>query len=123
MEGLPQSVTEVTQTGQPINPGSSKNLVQSFVFNNTQDQHVEIDFKYDTAFPIEGDLTVVADTVPAVSNQGITHAMYQAMVAGTSLAMTDCFDAPGEGTRCQSQSLVRPVDAYLYERRLEYSCR
>jgi uncharacterized repeat protein (TIGR01451 family) len=104
LEGLPQSVTEVTQTGQPINPGSAANLIQSYVFNNTPDQHVEIDFKYDTAYT-NGDLAVVANTIPTVSNQGITHAMYEAMVEGTSLAMTDCFTAPGEGTDANGNSL------------------
>jgi uncharacterized repeat protein (TIGR01451 family) len=105
LEGLPQSLTEITQTGQPINPGSPANLSQSFVFNNTPNQHVEIDFDYTKAFNTNSDLMVVDDTVPTVANQGISHAAYASMVAGTSLAMTDCFTAIGEGTDASGNPL------------------
>ena len=106
LEGLPQSVTEVTQTGQPINPNNPANLFQPFVFNNTPDQHVEIDFDYTTAFNSgDPDLNVVTNTIPAVADQGLTQAAYQAMVAGTSLAMTNCFTAPGEGTDANGNPL------------------
>ncbi len=97
LEGIPQSLTEITQTGQPINPNNPANLFQPFVFNNTADQQVEIDFDYTTAYNTNGDLNVVTNTIPTVANQGLTHAAYASMVAGTSLAMTDCFTALGEG--------------------------
>jgi uncharacterized repeat protein (TIGR01451 family) len=106
LEGLPQSVTEVTQTGQPINPNNPANLSQPFVFNNTPDQHVEIDFDYTTAFNSgDPDLNVVSNTIPAVADQGLTQVAYRAMVAGTSLAMTNCFTAPGEGTDANGNPL------------------
>ena len=105
LEGTPQSLTAVSQTGQSMNPDSAANLAQNFVFNNTVGQHVEFDFDYTTAFNTNNDLTVVSNTIPTISDQGITHATYQQMVAGTSLAMTDCFTAPGEGTDANGNAL------------------
>lgn len=105
LEGQPQSLTKVTLTGQPINPGSNANLFQPFVFNNTPGQHVETDFDYTTAYNTNSDLQVVTNTVPTVSDQGITQAQYQTMVAGTSLAMTSCYTAPGEGTDSNGNAL------------------
>ena len=87
-----------SQIGSAMNPGSSANLSQQFVFNNTAGEHVEFDFDYTTAFNTNNDLTVASNTVPSMANQGITQATYQAMVSGTSLATTSCYMAPGEGT-------------------------
>jgi hypothetical protein len=89
--------------GSPINPNNPANLFQPFVFNNTTGNQVEVDFDYTTAFnTVSGDptsnLIVVSKTIPTVSDQGISQATYQAMVAGTSLATTSCFTANGEGT-------------------------
>jgi len=105
LEGTPQSLTAVSQTGQPMNPNSSTGLSQQFVFNNTAGQHVEFDFDYTTAFNTNNDLMVVNNTIPTVSDQGITHATYKTMVAGTSLAMTDCFTSTGEGTDANGNAL------------------
>lgn len=92
-----------------MNPNNPANLSQQFVFNNTTGQHVEQDIDYTTAFNTNNDLTVVADTVPSISSQGITQTTYTQMVAGTSLATTACFIAPGEG----SDSSGNPLCAQL----------
>ena len=105
LEGTPQAIATITQTGQTMNPNNPANLSQQFTFNNTTGEHVEFDFNYLTAFGIEGDLTVVQDTVPTVADQGITQATYAQLVAGTSLATTQCFISPGEGTDSNGNSL------------------
>jgi len=87
-----------SQIGQSINPNNAANLSQQFVFNNTTGEHVEFDFDYTTAFNTNNDLMVVNNTVPTIADQGITHATYKQLVMGTSLAMTDCFTANGQGT-------------------------
>ena len=92
--GLPASSE---QTGQPMNPDNSSNLNQQFTFNSTTGKHVEFDFDYLTAFTTNGDLTVQSNTLPTVIDQGITQAIYQQMVAGTAMATTSCFTAPGQG--------------------------
>jgi uncharacterized repeat protein (TIGR01451 family) len=90
------SWTFTSITGQPINPENPSSLNQQFTFNNGTGEHVEFDFNYTTA---NGNgLTIEPNTVPTVSTQGTTQATYQQMVAGTSLATTNCFIAPGEGT-------------------------
>ena len=43
-------------------------------------------------------LTIVNNTNPTVSNQGINQAAYAELVAGTSLATTQCYIANGNGT-------------------------
>jgi uncharacterized repeat protein (TIGR01451 family) len=91
--------------GTTINTNNPASLVQPFVFNSTAGQQVEMDVNYTTAFDTNGLLPVVANTVPTVSNQGVTHAAYAQMVAGTSLAMTDCFTANGEGTDANGNPL------------------
>jgi len=91
--------------GTTINTNNPSTLVQPFAFNSTVGQQVEMDVNYTTAFDTGGLLPVVANTVPTVSNQGITHAAYAQMVAGTSLAMTDCFTANGEGTDANGNPL------------------
>jgi len=96
--------TWTSQTGAVMQPNSTANLSQQFVFNNATDQHVEFDLDYTTAYN-NSDLTVVSNTLPTVTNQGITHATYAQMVASTSLATTDCLTAPGEGTDSSGNSL------------------
>lgn len=86
-----------TQQGQTIQPGSSTNLVQDFVFNGAPGQFLDFHFDFTTAFS-NNTLNVISNTNPFVTNQGIPQATYQAMVSGTSLATTSCFIAPGEGT-------------------------
>ncbi len=98
LEGTPQSISAITQTGQPMNPNDPTNLSQQFTFNNNTGAHVESDFNYLTAFNTQNDLTVVGNTVPLLTDQGITQATYQQMVAGTALASTSCYIATGEGT-------------------------
>lgn len=90
-----------TQIGQPITP---ETLNQQFIFNDATDQLVQFGFNYTTAYT-NNDLTIVNNTVPTVSNQGITQAAYAAMVAGTSLATTQCFIANGEGTDAKKDPL------------------
>jgi uncharacterized repeat protein (TIGR01451 family) len=91
--------------GTVINTNNPSSLIQPFVFNSTAGQQVEMDVNYTTAFDTNGLLPVVSNTVPTVSNQGITHSAYAQMVAGTSLAMTDCFTANGEGTDANGNPL------------------
>ena len=99
LEGTPQSITSVSQTGGSMNPNDPTNLTQEFVFNNTAGNHVEFDFNYTTAFDTNGNgLNVQPDTIPTINDQGVSQATYAQLVAGTSLATTQCYIAPGEGT-------------------------
>jgi len=81
-----------TIQGQQIDPNNPGSLQQSFVFNNEPQQQLQFNFDY-----TQPGITFASDTVPFVSNHGVTHADYQKMVAGTSLATTDCYGASGEG--------------------------
>ncbi len=94
-----------TLQGTTISTSNPATLVQPFVFNSTPGQQVEMDFDYTAAFGSGALLPVVANTIPTVANQGITHAAYALMVAGTSLAMTDCFTSLGEGTDANGNAL------------------
>src|SRR6202795_113312 len=93
LENNPQSVTAEALTGPTINT----TLAQSFIFNDAPNHLVRFDFDYTTANAAE-DLHIQHNTVPTVTNQGISQATYHQMVAGTSLATTNCYGAPGEGT-------------------------
>ena len=91
-----------SQTGQTMNPGSVQNLNQSFPFANGT---ATFNFDFTTSFDTNDDLTVVSNTVPTITLQGITQATYAAMVAGTSQATTQCLTVPGLGTDSQGNPL------------------
>jgi uncharacterized repeat protein (TIGR01451 family) len=97
LENNPQSVTAVALSGTTIDTTNPQTLAQSFIFNNAPDAQVEFDFNYNIANGSQ-DLTVNTGTVPTVTNLGINQFTYHQMVAGTSLATTNCYTAPGEGT-------------------------
>jgi len=78
--------------GQQIDPNNPSSLTQSFVFNNEPQQQLQFNFNY-----TQQGITIATDTVPYVTNAGVSHATYQQMVSGTSLATTDCYGASGEG--------------------------
>lgn len=94
------SWTVNTQTGQPITPLT---LDQNFIFSNPPEL-VEFGFNYTTAYN-NNDLSIPTNTIPMVTNQGINQATYAAMVAGTSLATTQCYIATGEGTDANGNPL------------------
>jgi uncharacterized repeat protein (TIGR01451 family) len=81
-----------TQTGSTITP---QTLNQRFVLNPIETQLIEFDFDYRTAFNSET-LTIPENTVPTVTNSGITQGTYRQMVTGTALATTNCFLANGQ---------------------------
>jgi uncharacterized repeat protein (TIGR01451 family) len=98
LEGSPQSITAITQTGSPMNPNNPANLNQQFTFNSAAGEEVQFNFNYNTAFNTNNDLMVQNNTIPTVNDQGVDQATYQQLVAGTALATTQCYIAPGEGT-------------------------
>ncbi len=81
-----------TQTGSTI---TSDTLSQSFVFDPIEGQRIEFDFDYTTASN-SNTLTIPENTVPTVTNNGITQNQYTQMVQGTALATTSCFLANGQ---------------------------
>lgn len=91
-----------SQTGQQMNPGSPDNLSQSFPFANG---NATFDFDFTTAFNTNDPFTVVSDTVPTITLQGISQATYAAMVAGTSQATTQCLAVPALGNDNQGNPL------------------
>jgi len=115
LEETPQAIAQITQTGQPMNPGSTANLKQDFIFNNATGGLVEFGFDYNTAYntpnpdPDPSDLTVQTDTVPTIAVGKITPATYTEMVANTSLATTSCLLDPGLGTDANNNPLYCPV--------------
>jgi hypothetical protein len=94
--------------GLPIQPSNPASLSQEFIINPVPDKYIEFDFDYTTANNA-GTLTVQPDTVPLVSASGITQDTYHKMVAGTSLATTDCYIASGEGTDSSNNPLCAAI--------------
>jgi hypothetical protein len=92
----------------PMQPESPDNLSQQFVFNPTPTAYLAFDLDYTTAYNA-GTLNVVADTVAMASASGITQAIYQEMVAGTSLATTNCYIALGQGTDSSGNPLCAAI--------------
>jgi hypothetical protein len=92
----------------PMQPSSSANLIQQFILNSTSTGYLELDLNYITAYNA-GTLTVQPNTIAMVSDPGITQTTYASMVAGTSLATTTCYIAPGEGTDSSGNSLCAPI--------------
>jgi uncharacterized repeat protein (TIGR01451 family) len=84
-----------SQTGGGISQGNVASLTQQFVFNAVEGQLIQFDFDYLTASNSET-LIVPDGTVPTVTNNGITQAVYTQLVQGTALATTSCFLANGQ---------------------------
>lgn len=93
LEGTPQSLSVVTQQGNPIT--STSGLTQSFVFDSTTGSHLELDFDYSVA-QNNGDLTIQNGTTPFVSGEGISVADWASITNGTSMAGAPCLLAAGQ---------------------------
>ena len=102
------TVSVLLNTTGSMNPGSPAYLSQQFVINSTPSNYIEFDFDDITAYHA-GTITVQPDTVATVSASGVTQANYANMVAGTSLATTTCYIAPGEGTDSSGNPLCAEI--------------
>ena len=84
-----------TLTGNPITPSDQNSLNQNLPFDSTDGQRVQ--FIADlTSANQSGTLTIPPGTIPFVKDNFITQADYHSMVAGTSLATSDCIPLVGE---------------------------
>lgn len=86
-----------SQLGNPIpsqNP-STNQLTQNFPFDSTNGQRVQFQSSYTAALGANT-LTIVDNTVPMVTNQGIPPTAWPAYVTGTSFASTKCVPETGE---------------------------
>jgi uncharacterized repeat protein (TIGR01451 family) len=100
LEGVPQSLSVVTQQGTPITLTSG--LTQSFVFGSTPGGQLELDFD-DSVSNDNGDLTIQPGTIPFVSDEGISAVDWASIVNGTAMADAPCLLAAG-----QTDTLGRP---------------
>ena len=84
-----------TLTGNPITTSDTNSLNQNLPFDSSNGQRVQ--FIADlTAANQSQTLTIPAGTIPFVKDNFITQADYHTMVAGTSLATSDCIPLVGE---------------------------
>jgi len=86
-----------SQLGNPIpalSPSTSQ-LAQNFPFDSATGQRVQFQSSY-TAAVGANTLTIVDNTIPTVTNNGIEPAVWPAYVAGTSFATTKCIPETGE---------------------------
>ncbi len=84
-----------TQQGQQINPNNPGSLTQSFVANSAQGQLQEFDFDYSVS-QTGGDLNIQPDTIPFVSNGGVSPLDWASIVKGTAMADAPCLTAAGQ---------------------------
>lgn len=84
-------------TGNPISSTTppAEQLTQTFAFDSTTNQRVEFTADYSAA-QSSGALNIVDGTTPVVSNQGLSPALWPAIVSGTSFATTTCVPDNGE---------------------------
>ena len=84
-----------TLTGNPITTTDPNSLNQNLPFDSSNGQRVQFIADFTSANQSET-LTVPPGTIPFVKDNFITQADYHTMVAGTSLATSDCIPLVGE---------------------------
>ena len=82
-------------TGNPITPNDPQSLTQNLPFDSTNNQLVQFIADFALANNAET-LTIPPGTVPFVQDNFVTQNDYKTMVAGTSLAPSDCIPLNGE---------------------------
>ncbi len=110
LEGTPDALTGVTQTGQPIDATAGTNAAQTFTFNDATNNLDQYAFDYSNAA-----LTITDNNVatPSITNSQITPADWPSLVRGTPFATTQCIPVNGAGGNCvaKTQLCTTPSNA------------